>query len=53
MISAGSSTLLLCQLREMELGLRHVFGHCDGGNGTSGPDSFTGSLGQALMTEVH
>ena len=37
----------------MELGLRHVFGHCDGGNGTSGPDSFTGSLGQALMTEVH
>ena len=44
---------LICQLYGNELGLRHVFGHCDGGNGTSGPDSFTGSLGQALVTEVH
>ena len=41
------------QLHGNELGLRHVFTHCDGGHGTSGPDSFKGSLGQALMTEVH
>ena len=36
---------LICQLHGNELGLRHVFTHCDGGHGTSGPDSFKGPLG--------
>ena len=39
---------LICQLHGNELYLRHVFTHR-----TSGPDSFKGPLGQALMTEVH
>ena len=43
---------LICQLHGNELGLRHVFTHCDGGHGTSGPDSFKGPLGQALMKVV-
>ena len=36
-----------------ELGLQHVFTHCDRRRETSEPDSFKGPLGQSLMTEIH
>ena len=36
-----------------ELPLRHLFNHCDGGMGTSGPDSFNGPLGKQCKEEVH
>ena len=45
--------LLSCTLHANELPLRHLFTHCDGGHGTSGPDSFKGPIGQACATEVH
>ena len=33
--------------------MQALFTHCDGGHGTSGPDSFKGPLGQACTGEVH
>ena len=44
---------LICQLHGNELGLRHYFEHCDGGFGTSGPDSFNGPIGKAVKGELH
>lgn len=44
---------LICQAHGNELPLRALFTHCDGGNGTSGPDSFKGPLGQACSGDVH
>ena len=44
---------LICQLHGNELGLRHFFDHCDGGFGTSGPDSFGGPIGKACKGELH
>ena len=38
---------LVCMLHGNELDFRHLFCHCDGGYGTSGPDSFKGPLGQS------
>ena len=44
---------LICQLHGNELPLRHLFDQCDGGFGTSGPDSFKGPIGQACKGELH
>ena len=44
---------LVCQLHGNELPFRHLFSHCDGGLGTSGPDSFKGPLGKQCKEEVH
>ena len=44
---------LICMLHGNELPLRHLFCHCDGGLGTSGPDSFKGPLGKECKEEVH
>ena len=44
---------LICQLHGNELGLRHYFDHCDGGFGTSGPDSFNGPIGKAVKGDLH
>ena len=44
---------LICQAHGNELPLRALFTHCDGGHGTSGPDSFKGPLGQACTGDVH
>ena len=44
---------LICQLHGNELGLRHYFDQCDGGFGTSGPDSFKGPIGQACKQDLH
>ena len=33
--------------------MRALFKYCDGGQGTSGPDSFKGPLGQACSGDVH
>ena len=44
---------LICQLHGNELTLRHYFEQCDGGLGTSGPESFKGPLGQASKGELH
>ena len=42
---------LVCQLHGNELPFRHLFSHCDGGLGTSGPDSFKGPLGKQCNKE--
>ena len=44
---------LVCQLHGNELPFRHLFSHCDGGLGTSGPDSFKGPIGKQCKGEVH
>ena len=44
---------LVCMAHGNELPMRALFTHCDGGLGTSGPDSFKGPLGQACSGEVH
>ena len=45
---------LICKLHGNELDFRHLFTHCDGGNGTSGPDSFKGPLGQeCCQDDIH
>ena len=44
---------LICMLHGNELPFRHYFCYCDGGHGTSGPDSFKGPIGQSLKGEVH
>ena len=44
---------LICQAHGNELPLRALFTHCDGGHGTSGPNSFEGPLGQACCKDVH
>ena len=44
---------LICQLHGNELDFRHLFEVCDGGFGTSGPESFKGPLGQACKGELH
>ena len=43
----------VCQLHGIELPFRHLFSHCDGGLGTSGPDSFKGPTGKQCKEEVH
>ena len=45
--------LLSCMLHANELPLRHLFKSCDGGHGTTGPQSFAGPLGQACSRDVH
>ena len=45
--------LLLSCLHGNELPFRHLFSHCDGGLGTSGPDSFKGPLGKQCKEEIH
>ena len=44
---------LICLLHGNELGFRHFFELCDGGFGTSGPDSFKGPLGKACKELLH
>ena len=44
---------IVCMAHGNELPLRHLFTHCDGGHGTSGPTSFVGPLGQACCGDVH
>ena len=44
---------IVCMAHGNELPLRHLFTHCDGGHGTSGPSSFEGPLGQACCGDVH
>ena len=44
---------LVCQLHGNELDLRHFFQKCDGGFGTSGPESFAGPIGKACKGELH
>ena len=44
---------LICQAHGNELPLRALFAHCDGGHGTSGPNSFEGPLGKACCKDVH
>ena len=44
---------LICLAHGNELPMRALFCHCDGGMGTSGPDSFKGVLGQACCGDVH
>ena len=44
---------LVCQLHGNELLLCHLFVHCDGGHGTSGPDSFKGPIGSSLKGDIH
>ena len=43
----------VCQLHGIELPFRHLFSHCDGDLGTSGPDSFKGPTGKQCKEEVH
>ena len=45
--------LLSCMLHGNELPLRHLFKSCDGGHGTTGPESFAGPLGAACKEDVH
>lgn len=45
--------LLSCMLHANELPLRHLFQACDGGHGTTGPESFGGPLGKACKEDVH
>ena len=45
--------LLSCMLHANELPLRHLFQACDGGHGTTGPESFAGPMGKACKEEVH
>ena len=44
---------LICMAHGNELPMRHLFTHCDGGHGTSGPDSFAGPLGQECKGQIH
>ena len=44
---------LICMLHGNELPFRHLFCFCDGGLGTSGPDSFKGPLGKECKEAVH
>ena len=44
---------LVCQAHGIELSLRTLFSHCDGGFGTSGPTSFEGPIGKCCAGEVH
>ena len=44
---------LVCLAHGNELPYRAFFSYCDGGIGTSGPDSFKGPLGKASCREVH
>ena len=44
---------LICLLHGNELDLRHWFEKCDGGFGTSGPESFKGPCGQACKGDLH
>ena len=44
---------LVCMLHGNELPFRHLFKYCDGGLGTSGPDSFLGPHGKQCKEEVH
>ena len=44
---------LICIAHGNELPLRHLFCHCDGGHGTSGPDSFKGPIGQECKGKIH
>ena len=44
---------LSCMLHAVELPLQHVFDHCDGNHGTTGPNSFGGPLGQKLKADIH
>ena len=41
----------ICQLHENELPLRHLFSKLDGS--TSGPNSFSGPIGNAIKDNVH
>ena len=45
--------MLSCMLHANELPLRHLFTSCDGGHGTSGPESFAGPIGQAVKGPIH
>jgi hypothetical protein len=45
--------LLSCMLHANELPLRHLFTACDGGHGTTGPESFGGPIGKLAGTPVH
>lgn len=45
--------MLSCMLHGNELPLRHLFIACDGGHGTSGPESFAGPLGQLAKGDIH
>ena len=40
--------LLSCMLHVNELPFRHLFDQCDGGFGTTGPNSFGGEMGKAF-----
>ena len=44
---------LICLAHGNELPFRHLFCHCDGGHGTSGPDSFMGPIGQECKGKIH
>ena len=44
---------LICMLHGNELDFRHLFCHCEGGLGTSGPDSFKGPVGTQCKEQVH
>ena len=44
---------LICMLHGNELPLRHLFSYCEGGLGTSGPDSFQGPIGKQCKEQVH
>ena len=44
---------LICQLHGNELDFCHLFELCDGGFGTSGPESLKGPLGQACRGDIH
>ena len=44
---------LICMAHGNELPMRHLFAHCDGGFGTSGPDSFKGPIGQECKGKIH
>ena len=45
--------LISCMLHANELTVRHFFKFCDGGHGTSGPESFAGPLGQTCKGDIH
>ena len=45
--------ILFCMLHSNELPLRHLFTACDGGHGTTGPDTFPGPIGQTLKGDIH
>ena len=44
---------LICMLHGNELDFRHLFCYCEGGPGTSGPDSFKGPVGTQCKEQVH